>query len=166
MFCNALNGALLMFSGLWWEPSCAAPKFWAKSWPRSAPSTPRWILARPSFTSTRRTFESHAPPGNQDPRGAWRFLDSYHWRHSRPDHDYEKRLTVTEFKVGPGATDTIEPTQHTQSRYHLQPTSNLEPLSVSCCVRFCLSKEMTSPLCVLLENNNNRTVQLCLACQA
>lgn len=73
-----------MLSGLWWEPSCAAPKLWAKSWPRSAPSTPTWILARPSFTSTRRTFESSTPPGKQDHGGTLLFRTAINRHPSLP----------------------------------------------------------------------------------
>lgn len=40
-----------------WELSCAALKLWGKSWRRNVPNTQTWILARPDFTSTRRTSE-------------------------------------------------------------------------------------------------------------
>lgn len=51
------NLFFLMFSGLWWEPSYVVLKLWPKSWPRNVPNTQTWILARPNFTSTRRTSE-------------------------------------------------------------------------------------------------------------
>lgn len=40
-----------------WELSCVALKLWGKSWRRNVPNTQTWILARPDFTSTRRTSE-------------------------------------------------------------------------------------------------------------
>lgn len=42
-------------SGPLWELSCAALKLSPKSWRRNVPNTQTWILARPDFTSTRRT---------------------------------------------------------------------------------------------------------------
>lgn len=47
----------VVFSGPWWELSCAALQFSLQSQARNAPNTPTWIPGRPSFTSTRRISE-------------------------------------------------------------------------------------------------------------
>lgn len=131
-----------MFSGLWWEPSCAAPKLSAKSWPRSVPSTPTWILARPSFTSTRRTFESHTPPGTQAPGStspSWTAIKRHRSLASQfPSAWPRLREAFNCYEV----QGWLWPQRHDCAAPKvIRVYSNLELLSLSCFVHFCLSED-------------------------
>lgn len=51
----------LSLTDLWLERSSVALKLWEKSWKRNVPNSQTWTLAKPNFTSTRRTSEEEKP---------------------------------------------------------------------------------------------------------
>lgn len=73
-----------------WELSCAALKLWGKSWRRNVPNTQTWILARPDFTSTRRTSEQKKKYVNERKTG------SAHSHISKDNNQLELCLTSEE----------------------------------------------------------------------
>lgn len=54
---NSKSCLLLLFTDLWLELFSVALKLWLKSWRRNVPNSQTWILAKPNFTSTRRTSD-------------------------------------------------------------------------------------------------------------